>query len=579
MKRRNFLKSVPLAAGGAFAINSIPMHILAKENRILRAAELDDNDRVLVIIQLHGGNDGLNSVIPVNQYDLYYNLRPNIAIPAKNSARRYIPLDSTFSDESKLVGLHPDMTGVKSMYDTGKINIVQGVSYPKNNGSHFRGRDIWLMGAGFDRYEDSGWVGRYLSKQYAPEKYPDDFPNANMLDPLAIELGSDVSLLFHQKGNIPTSVSLPNNPEAFVEVLNGLVGFDDVELDPRGLPPAYLKDSPYYKEMEWILGLEDKTEQYAERLLNVYNNAPATSVPYPETYPFSAPKSYQRNGLSGQLQVVSRLISGGAKTKVYMVKIGGFDTHADQVESHDATMGLHAALMYHISSAMQAFQADLRARGIEDRVVTMTISEFGRRIKSNGSYGTDHGKGGPMFLFGKYVKGGVTGHNMDLTGSPSNVDMQYDYRQIYANLLHDWLKVPKDQLGGLNDGIVMGSNTDTNFYDGPKEDGDGFYKPLNLIDETITGTEGFFNERFSLRNAYPNPTKGQTTMSFFINSEAMVNLKIMDIKGKTVKTVIQEKKSPGEHQVQVNLADLEPGMYFYKIEAGLLQETKKIIVQ
>ena len=579
MKRRNFLKSAPLIAGGAFAINNIPMKVLAKENRYLQMSD-DDNDRVLVVIQLHGGNDGLNCVIPVSQYDLYYNLRPNIAIPAKNNVRKYIPLDNTL-DEKDQVGLHPDMVGIKDLYDKGRINIVQGVSYPNNNGSHFRGRDIWLMGAGFDRYEDSGWIGRYLAQEYAPKQYPDEFPNAEMQDPLAIELGSDVSLLFHQQGNIPTSISLPGDPKTFKTLVEGLEGFEDVDLDPRGMPPAYLKDTAYYQEMEWILGLEDKTEDYAGRLLEVFENSSPTSVTYPETYPYNAPKGVINNNLSSQLQLVARLIAGGAKTKVYMVKIGGFDTHADQVTSYDSTMGYHAALMYHISSAMNAFQADLKARALEDRVASMTISEFGRRIKSNGSFGTDHGKGGPMFLFGKKIRGGVTGTNQDLTNSQDNVDMQFDYRQVYANLLVDWLGVDKDKVGGLTSGIVLATHQDTNFYDGPKdeESPSGFYEPLKLVDETVTGTEAFIKDRFHLNNAYPNPALGSTTMSFYINTETMVNLKLLDIKGRLVKQVLNEKRAAGEHKLKVNLEDLNPGVYFYQIEAGLLKDTKKLVVR
>src|SRR5690606_29080322 len=147
-----------------------------------------------------------------------------------------------------------------------------------------------------------------------------------------------------------------------------------------------------------------------------------SSIAYPETYPLNAPAGSKRNLLTPQLKLISRLPDGGCKTKVFLVKIGGFDTHAEQVESYDPTMGVHAALLYHISTAMNAFQEDLRRRGLEDRVLTITTSEFGRRVYSNGSYGTDHGTGGPMFIFGKGVQAGMVGNVPDLT--KANVEMQ-----------------------------------------------------------------------------------------------------------------------------------------------------------
>lgn len=568
MKRRNFLKSIPaLAAGGSFTLNNLPVRAMAKESPFLRLAEQSDNDRVMVIIQLHGGNDGLNTLIPVENYDTYYSRRANIAIPAKNSIRKYIPLDSTLAAADQ-VGLHPDMIGAKDLYDKGRMAVVQGVSYPNNNGSHFRGRDIWFMGGGFDDYYSSGWIGRYLQQEFAPQTYPDDFPNAEMKDPLAIEIGSDVSLIFHQQGNIPTSISLPGNPQGFANLVDTLEGFDDKLVDPRGKPPAFLDNSPYGKELNWILGLEDKSEDYAQRMLEVYNNSDETTVTYPEKYPLNAPSSSLTNRLTPQLQLVARLIAGGAKTKAYLVRIGGFDTHADQVESYDPTMGAHAALMYHLTSAMNAFQADLRSRGLEERVLSVTTSEFGRRISSNGSYGTDHGTGGPMFIFGKGVQPGVVGTNDDMSGN--NVAMQYDYRQVFANLLKDWMLVDEDI---INNDIFFG-----NFIDGPKEDGSGNYEAMPLAQQQITGTNGFFNTRFELHQAFPNPAKEFTNIRFRINTTGHVLLKLVDNKGQTVKTFINESKSEGEHDIRADLTGIKPGLYFYQIEAGILKKTKKLII-
>ncbi|MCK5700711.1 MAG: hypothetical protein KAI29_06145, partial [Cyclobacteriaceae bacterium] len=158
MRRRGFLKKLPIAAGSSFMLNSLPLSAFAKSAPMHRLAASSDNDKVLILIQLHGGNDGLNTVIPVDQYAEYYQLRPNLAIPDKG-LRKFIDLDSTLSVEDQ-VGLHPDLTHMKELYDQGKMNIVQNVAYENINGSHFRSRDIWYMGGDYNEYLPSGWMGR-----------------------------------------------------------------------------------------------------------------------------------------------------------------------------------------------------------------------------------------------------------------------------------------------------------------------------------------------------------------------------------------------------------------------------------
>ncbi len=565
MKRRNFLKKLPVAVSIPFTIANIPFNVMA-ENALTRLARQSSNDRVLIILQMHGGNDGLNSIIPVDAYELYYNARPNIAIPAKNSTRKMILLDSTLPLDSQ-VALHPDMAHMKALYDQGRMTVVQGVSYKNNNGSHFRGRDISFMGGSSDDYFSSGWLGRYLGKEYAPLAYPDDFPNAEMPDPLAIETGNDLSLIFHQDGNIPTSISL-DNPQGFAQLVSELEGYqEDVNSDPLGIPPAHLTGSPYYKEMQWILGLENKSKDYAQRLYEVYLAGGSSSVSYPERYPFNAPRGSMRNGLSAQLQMIARLLAGGCKTKVFLVKIGGFDTHADQVTSYDPTMGVHAALMYHISSAMDAFQRDLRERSLEDRVLTVTTSEFGRRVYSNGSYGTDHGTGGPIFIFGKGVQPGVVGKVPDLT--KDNIDMQYDYRQIYANLLKDWMLVDKTVLS--ND-IFFG-----NFVDGTVEGVS--YAPMPLANDVITGAEGFVSSRFSLETCFPNPAHDVVTIKFKVNHADQVSIALINSIGKEVKILANGFFEPGTHQVQANVQGLPAGMYICSLTSGFFKEDKKLIIR
>lgn len=568
MKRRDFVRNLSLASI-PFTIGGLPLKLMA-QNSLTRMAKKATNDKVLIILQMHGGNDGLNAVIPVETYDLYYSRRANIAIPSKNSLRKMIHLDSTLPSDTQ-VGLHPDMFDMKDLYDRGRACIVQGVSYKNNNGSHFRGRDISLMGGSFDDYFSSGWVGRYLEKEFEPlGHYPEDFPQPGVMeDPLAIEIGSEVSLIFHQENHIPTSISI-DDPVSFENLVDTLDGFQDNKLfDPRGIPPEDLRDSPYWKELNWILDLEVKSEDYAKRLLAVYNAAPETTVTYPTKYLFNAPPGSMDNPLTHQLKLIARLLHGGAKTKVFLIKIGGFDTHAGQVESYDTTMGTHAALMYHISSAMKAFQADLAARGIEDMALTVTTSEFGRRIHSNGSYGTDHGTGGPVFIFGKGAAPGVIGKPPDLM--KDNVEMQYDYRQVYASILRDWM--------GVSETVINNDIFFKNFINGPKEEGTGNYEPIQVATDVTTGvTEDFKSSRFKLYECFPNPVKGDVNIGFRINSRAHVKLTLLDSHGRQLGVLMNEEKDEGEHFVKTDMGVYPPGVYLYQINAGILTDTKKMVV-
>lgn len=564
MKRRNFLQKLGFAAGVPIAFHGVPLQVLAGDKPLQRLAAQSTNDNVLIILQMHGGNDGLNSFIPLGNYDQYYSRRANIAIPYKSGNRTLIPLDSTVETADQ-VGLHPDMQAFKDMYDSGKAAVYQGVSYENNNGSHFRGRDIWFMGGDADDYHSSGWVGRYLNTEYSPNQYPENFPNDDMPDPLALEMGNDVSLLFHQTGNIPTSISLGGSPGGIANLIDQLEGYTDDGVDPRGLPPEFLNGSPYSKEMDWILGLEDKSETYIKRLAEIYDSSPDTKATYPEKYPFQSGNS--RNPLSSQLQLVARLLEGGIKTKVFLVKIGGFDTHANQTEAYDPTMGNHAALMYHISSALKAFNTDLIYRGLDHRVLTISMSEFGRRIPSNGSYGTDHGTGGPVMMFGAGVKPGIYGTNPDLNNN--NVNMQFDYRQLYAGILNEWM--------GVDQSLITSDIFFRDFISGPNPNG-GSYEPLDLIRETITSTNDFMRSKFKIESVYPNPASRYTQANILINDYQNVTVELIDVNGKVVSQT-RRALSPGKHTISFELNNTLPGIYFIKAKSEKLNDTKRLIIR
>ena len=566
MKRRKFIKKVGFAAGAPIAFQGVPIKLMAG-TQMQKLAAQSTNDKVLIILQMHGGNDGLNTIVPLGDYSQYQYRRANIAIPYQSGNRTAIQLDSTVPAADQ-VGLHPDMQDFKTLYDNGMAAVFQGVSYENNNGSHFRGRDIWLMGGSSDDYFSSGWIGRFLKENYPGQQYPDDFPNDDMPDPLALEMGNDVSLLFHQTGNIPTSISLGSTPDAVERTIEQLEGFVDEGTDPRGTPPEFLNNSPYGREMEWILGLEDKSETYIKRLSEIYTRADETSVSYPERYPYSATNGSRNNNLSNQLRLVARLLGGGAQTKVFLVKIGGFDTHADQTETNDPTMGAHAALMYHISSAMRAFQEDLLDRGIADRVMTITMSEFGRRIASNGSYGTDHGTGGPLLMFGAGVKPGIFGTNPDL--SLNNVSLQFDYRQIYASILHEWMGLEKS---AITDNIFY-----RDFISGDDGNG-GTYEPLNLVKDTITGADdNFLQSKYKIESLYPNPASTYVQVNILINDFQNVSFELINVEGRVVRQV-QRSLPPGRHTVTFRLNQLLPGMYFVKAKSLKLDATKRLVIR
>jgi len=308
-------------------LNSIPLSVMGKNSHLARLAATSANDNVLILIQMHGGNDGLNTIIPVDKYAQYYNIRPNIAI-SDNGPRKYIPLDGSLPIENQ-VGLHPDMESIKELYDRARVNIVQSVSYENANGSHFRSRDVMFMGGGFDDYFDSGWMGRYLDYEYPG--YPDAYPSTENPDPLAIEFGSNISLAFHRSNGIPAAMSIPGE------------NFFDINVSQSGLPPLALEDTHYGDELRYILQMEEKTNQYGDRLRDVYAQGGNALVDYPNTYPFNAPKGRQTSSFYQQLKIIAQLLAGGCQTKIFLTKIGGFDTHADQVEANDSSMGNHAA--------------------------------------------------------------------------------------------------------------------------------------------------------------------------------------------------------------------------------------------
>ena len=322
MKRDEFLK-----IGGATLATIIggwPISTYASNpllDSIARSAQ--SSGRVLVLIQLNGGNDGLNTLIPLDQYAVLSNKRSNILVPESS----VLPLSNT----GKATGLHPAMSKIRNMYDAGFVNIVQGVSYPNPDLSHFRATDIWLTGSASNQYLDTGWLGRYLNETYAG--FPTGFPNATMPDPLAIQIGSGVSPVCQgPKAGMGMAISDINN---FYNIVNGTV------------EPA--PNTPAGHELTFIRFVAQQTQQYTGVIKAAAQSAKNISILYPSG-----------NTLSNQLKIVARLIAGGLQTPLYVVSMGGFDTHASQTESADHTIGTHATLLQRLSEAVNAFFDDCK---------------------------------------------------------------------------------------------------------------------------------------------------------------------------------------------------------------------------
>ncbi|MEA3460888.1 MAG: hypothetical protein U9R49_03340, partial [Bacteroidota bacterium] len=276
MKRRKFIRNVAFGSAAGMTLGGVPLNLLAANSPMARFAAESTNDKVLVFIQLHGGNDGLNTLIPISQYDDYYNLRPNIAI-RHTGTRSYLNVDETV-DLNAQVGLHPDMLAFKEMYDQEKVAIIQNVGYPDMNLSHFRGRDVVFMGGdeGDNDQYNSGWMGRYLNNIYPG--YPDAFPSETMEDPLGIELSGTLSLAFHRENGIPIGLNI-GSPDQFYELISS-VGVN---------PPIGFPDSHAGEELRYIMEFEKKSNEYAGRLKEVYDAGSNSTVEYPESYPYASP--------------------------------------------------------------------------------------------------------------------------------------------------------------------------------------------------------------------------------------------------------------------------------------------------
>ncbi|MGB4843331.1 MAG: hypothetical protein WBP16_02635, partial [Ferruginibacter sp.] len=299
MQRRNFLKQTIQGAVLPSILGGLSVKAWAN-SPLLRSLSGADNDHVLVLVQLSGGNDGLNTIIPLEFYSDYNRIRSNIAIPEN----RVLALDNNLKS-----GLHPSLTGMQQMYNEEQLCAIQAVGYPSANGSHFRSMDIWLTGSDSNQYLSTGWAGRYLNHQFP--NYPVGFPNDDMPDPLALQIGSVLSPVFLS----PTGF----DALAIDESLNFYNLIDAIQ-DPTPNTPSGV-------ELTYLRTIARQTNKYAEVI-----KVAAAKVTQQSAYPAD-------NYLAAQLKAVAKLVAGGLKTKIYMVSMGGFDTHAGQVNGGNPLTG------------------------------------------------------------------------------------------------------------------------------------------------------------------------------------------------------------------------------------------------
>ena len=520
MKRRDFIHDAMHAAAGTSVLGSFG-------SQFLGASQLEDammfnpeNDHVLVIIFLNGGNDSLNTVIPLNQMSVLNSLRPHVVLPENQILK--IP--------GTELALHPSLTGMQSLLANGKLNIIRGVGYPDQNYSHFRSSDIWMSGSDTNQVLSTGWMGRYLNIDY-PD-YPSSYPNAVMPDPLSLELGYSNSLLF--QGPMANMSVVINGERDFYQLVE-----DEIDNVPNTL---------YGDKLGHVKLIRRQSQVYGATVRDAAQKINQQFAGYPDT------------SIAQQLKICARLIAGGLRTPVYKVELGGFDTHAAQVDPGDHTKGVHSDLLQQLDEAIVAFLADLKFLGIEDKVTGMTFSEFGRRIVSNASNGTDHGSAGPMFIFGKHVNPGIIGKDYELDASMTyedNLVYQYDFRQVYGSILSQWLCV------GSND--VNNALLDS-------------YTEIPVMAETACQSTGNRNLQTTAKDwikVYPNPVNGQATIEFESDGSP-VHIELVNLSGQKIEDLFIGRVAPGVHQEKVRTTHLTPGVYFVRLQSRSIVQTKVI---
>ncbi len=385
MERREFLKNSTLAS----SLFLVPSFVKAFENVATNTLGF----KKLVIVQLSGGNDGLNSIVPYRN-DIYYKERPRIAISKKDLIRA-----------TDNLGFHKSLAPLKNLYDRGYLSILNNVGYPNPNRSHFRATDIWHSASDANDYLQTGWLGRYID-QHGKMPYS------------GIEVDDSLSLIM--KGQHTNGIATKN---------------------PQIL--QFNTQTPFFKK---VVKNKDKKHLDEHNLGYLYKTmieakSSANHI-FQKSKTFETKLTYPNNPFAQQLKTTADLINSGVHSKVYYVSMGGFDTHYAQEQRQERLLNVY-------SKSMEVFVKDLEENDSFKDTLIMTFSEFGRRVKQNGSEGTDHGTANNVFIIGKNLKKqGFYNEMPDLANLDSNGDLKYsiDFREIYATVLDKWLEVESESI-------------------------------------------------------------------------------------------------------------------------------------
>ena len=507
MKRRDFVKSLTaLSVAGS----QIPLMAFGRPKHLRTSSGKWNPDRIVIMIKLNGGNDGLNTLIPV-QDQIYYDLRPNLSLRTNDC----LPL--TYDTK-----LHPSMKNTKTLFDQGLASAAHGVGYPSGNLSHFRSSDIWVTGSGSEKIWKTGWLGRMFKYDYP------DYPSSIPEHPIGIQMESS-NLLEFQAEDVNMGTIIGSNDSLYnIIKQNYFPGTNDPANDNYG-----------GSELEYIRAIDRSTFEYSDTIQNAGNRG-LNKVEYPNTQ------------IGVQLAVAAKLISGGLKTPVYRLNLGGFDTHANQ-------FSFHADLLQQLDDAVFAFIKDMSAQEMLQNVLLVTTSEFGRRVKENGSKGTDHGTAAPIFLYGTSLRGKILGSQPNLSNldNRGNVKIQYDYRQIYSSIMKDWFELPE-----ITAKEVLGDD----------------YTPLDLIKEPSLNISDDIQmpSSFELSPAYPNPFNPSCLVKYRLHKGSDVTISIYNLNGKEILREQLGYKNGGTHQYTVLPNNWAGGTYLINVKALGSSKTHKI---
>jgi uncharacterized protein (DUF1501 family) len=427
--RREFLRGTVL--GGAlswtlptFLANTFAALQAEAADKATQAATGRDAT-ILVVLQMAGGNDGINTVVPYAN-DYYHRARPRIGLEESRVLK--------LNDE---VGLHPNLTGFKALYDAGQLSIVQGVGYPNPNRSHFRSTEIWQTASDADKVERYGWLGRYFDNACAGAE-----------PTIGVSIGPQAPQAFAARQ--PTGVSL-QNPQNYRFIPPGRPGSEEMtsadetfrELNQS--PEAMTENSG--GTISAIAGAPQRTGSVLDFLERTALDAQVSSDTIRDIVRRAEDHAtYPASQLGNSLKLVATLIGGGLPTRIFYVSQGGYDTHTNQLNTQER-------LLKELGDSVQAFVQDLKAQGNLSRVLVMTFSEFGRRVAENANSGTDHGAAAPMFIIGDKVKAGLRGEYPGLAPADlfqGDLRFKVDFRSVYATVLERWLKTKSEPVLGRN---------------------------------------------------------------------------------------------------------------------------------